>query len=65
VLPSGIPARLAVEAGSPLGWHRWVGSEGAVLGIDRFGESAPAADVFRELGFTPENVASRARALVS
>jgi transketolase len=65
VLPPSIPARLAVEAGSPLGWHRWVGSDGAVVGIDRFGESAPAADVFRELGFTPENVASRARALVS
>ena len=64
VLPPSITARLAVEAGSPVGWHRWVGRDGAVVGIDRFGASAPAEDVFREYGFTAENVAGRARELL-
>ncbi len=49
VLPSDVTARLAVEAGVTLGWHRWVGSQGRVLGIDRYGASAPAATVFEKL----------------
>jgi transketolase len=57
VLPRGIP-RVAVEAGVTDYWRKYVGLEGAVVGIDRFGESAPAADVFRYLGFTAENVAN-------
>ncbi len=56
VLPPDITARLAVEAGVTLGWHRWVGSHGRVLGLDRYGASAPAATVFEQLGFTVDNV---------
>jgi transketolase len=63
VLPPGI-ARLAVEAGSPMSWYRWVGSTGAILGLERFGASAPGAKVFQELGFTVEHVVEMARALL-
>ena len=56
VLPRGVP-RVAVEAGVSDFWRKYVGLEGAVVGIDRFGESAPAADVFKYFGFTAENVA--------
>ena len=55
VLPRGVP-RVAVEAGVTDFWRKYVGLEGAVIGIDRYGESAPAADVFRFFGFTAENV---------
>jgi transketolase len=61
VLPSSVAARVSVEAGSPLGWHRWVGTSGEIVGITRFGESAPAKRVFEELGFTAVNVANKAR----
>jgi transketolase len=61
VIPPDTPARVAVEAGAPSGWHQWVGRDGQVVGISRFGESAPAKQIFHELGFTPENVAHRAR----
>jgi transketolase len=63
VLPPPITARLAVEAGSTQGWHRYVGPSGAVLGVDRFGASAPGAVVMREYGFTVDEVCRRARAL--
>ena len=63
VFPKGLKKRLAVEAGSPLGWHKYVTDEGAVLGMTRFGESAPAADLFKEFGFTVENVVNKAKAL--
>jgi len=63
VLPPTITARLAVEAGSTQGWHRYVGPSGAVLGVDRFGASAPGAVVMREYGFTVDEVCRRARAL--
>jgi len=56
VLPPDVIARVAVEAGVSLGWHRWVGAGGRVLGIDRYGASAPAKRVFEEYGFTAENV---------
>lgn len=56
VLPSDVTARLAVEAGVTMGWHRWVGSAGRVLGLDRYGASAPAATVFEKLGLTVDNV---------
>ncbi len=61
VLPPEVRARVAVEAGSPMGWHRWVGNEGEVVGISHFGASAPAKSIFHELGFTAENVAAKAR----
>ena len=64
VLPPGVTKRLAVEAGVSLGWERYVGLEGRVLGLDRFGASAPGAVVFEKLGFTVENVLHHARALL-
>jgi len=64
VLPSKCRARLAVEAASPLGWHRWVGDDGEVLGMETFGASAPQPDLYRHFGFTPENIAERALAVV-
>jgi transketolase len=64
VFPTQTKARLAVEAGVPMGWDHWVGGEGAILGIDRFGASAPAETVFRELGFSIGNVVKRALQLV-
>ncbi|MGD0346669.1 MAG: transketolase [Terracidiphilus sp.] len=63
VLPAGVP-RLAVEAGATLGWWKYVGLDGDVVGIDRFGASAPGAIVMKELGFSAENVAARAKKLV-
>jgi len=56
VLPPTVKARLAVEAGSPLGWHRWVGDYGRVIGIDKFGASAPGDRVMKEYGFSVANV---------
>jgi len=64
VLPSSIRARLAVEAGSPQGWHRYVGDGGDVLGIERFGASAPGDVMMREYGFSVDHVCERARALL-
>ena len=63
VLTAGVP-RLAVEAGATLGWWKYVGLDGDVVGIDRFGASAPGPKVMAEYGFTPENVAARAKALL-
>jgi transketolase len=63
VLPPGIP-RVAVEAGVSDYWRKYVGLDGAVVGLDRFGESAPAADVFKHFGFTAENVANTVRQLL-
>jgi transketolase len=63
VLPAGVP-KLAVEAGATLGWWKYVGLDGDVIGLDRFGASAPGKKVLAELGFGAENVAARAKALV-
>jgi len=63
ILPS-IRARLAVEAGASQGWHRYVGDGGDVLGVDRFGASAPGDVVMREYGFTAESVCKRALAVL-
>ena len=62
VLTPGV-GRVAVEAGVGDYWRKYVGLEGAVVGLDRYGESAPAGDVFRHFGFTPENVAQAARSI--
>ena len=63
--PSAITVRqtpsLAIEAGVTMGWHRWVDE---VIGIDRFGASAPGATVMKELGISAEHLAARARALL-
>ncbi len=63
VLPPGLP-RVAVEAGVTDFWRKYVGLEGAVVGIDRFGESAPAGDLFKHFGFTAENVEKAVRSVV-
>lgn len=63
VFPKHIRKRLAVEAGSPLGWHKYVTDEGAVLGITRFGESAPGEEVMAEFGFTVDNIVMMAKGL--
>jgi len=63
VLPAGVP-KLAVEAGSTLGWWKYVGSDGDVIGIDRFGASAPGKKVMEEFGFGADNIAARAKKLV-
>lgn len=63
VLPPEITTRLAVEAGSPQGWHKYVGRRGEVIGIDRFGASAPGSTVLTRLGFSSSNVAEQARIL--
>jgi transketolase len=64
VLPRGLP-RVAVEAGVTDFWRKYVGLEGKVVGIDRFGESAPAGELFKHFGFTPETVEKAVRSVVS
>ena len=64
VLPPEVTARLAVEAASPMGWERYVGTQGDVVGINRFGASAPYEVIFEQFGFTGENVTLRALALL-
>ena len=64
VLLPAVHARLAVEAGASQGWHRYVGDRGDVLGVDRYGASAPGDVVMREYGFTVDNVCKRAMALL-
>ena len=65
VLPKSIRKRLAVEAGSPVGWMKYTTDEGDVIGIDKFGESAPGEEVMKDYGFTVGNVLKRAKALLS
>ena len=64
VLPKNIRKRLAVEAGSPIGWCKYVTDDGDVIGITKFGESAPGDQVMKEYGFSVENVMERAKALL-
>ncbi len=64
VLPHALRKRLAIEAGSPLSWYKYVGLEGDVIGIETFGASAPGERIFKEYGFTVENVVSRFKKLV-
>jgi transketolase len=64
VLPRGLP-RIAVEAGVTAFWRKYVGLEGAVVGIDRFGESAPAGELFKHFGFTPERVEQAVRSVMT
>ncbi len=63
MLPANLPV-VAVEAGATRGWWKYAGRSGAVIGIDRFGESAPEKDLFAYFGFTPERVADAVRAVV-
>lgn len=64
VFPKAIRKRVAVEAGSPMGWQKYVTDDGDVIGIDKFGESAPGEEVMKEYGFTAENVVAKAKALI-
>jgi transketolase len=64
IFPNDGTARLAIEAGSPMGWHRYSGAKGDVIGIERFGASAPGPTVLKEFGFTAEAVVARAMALL-
>ncbi len=64
VLPPWLKARLAVEAGTTFGWAHFVGPEGRIIGLDHFGASAPAQDLFEHFGFTVDNVLAQARALL-
>lgn len=62
VLPPDVRARVSVEAAATFGWDRWVGAEGTIIGIDRFGASAPGPTVLKEFGFTVEHVVAAGRA---
>jgi len=64
VFPPSVRTRLAVEAGVTLGWYKYVTADGDVIGIDRFGESAPGDEVMKHFGFTVQNVYQRAKALL-
>jgi transketolase len=64
VLPRGVK-RIAMEAAHPMSWYRWVGEDGVILGIERFGASAPAARIFTELGFTVDRIVETAKKLVA
>ncbi len=65
VLPPEIRARVALEAASPMGWERWVGDGGTVIGIDRFGASAPYEEIYQQLGLTAERVVEEAERLLA
>src|SRR5262249_33536056 len=65
VLPPAIRCRLAIEAGATLSWYRWVGLDGDVIGLDRFGLSGPSAEVFKYFNFTVEHVVERALSLIA
>ncbi|MDZ7756877.1 transketolase [Rhodohalobacter sp.] len=64
VLPSQVIKRISVEAGATFGWHKWVGTEGIVMGIDRFGESAPYEEVYEHLGLTVDKIVENAKTLL-
>lgn len=64
VLPKDIKKRVVIEAASSMGWCKYAGDEGVIIGIDRFGESAPAEQIFKEFGFTVENVVSKAKKIL-
>jgi transketolase len=64
VLPPAIRARVAVEAGVTTGWQKWVGAAGEIVGVDRFGASAPYKEIYKQLGLTPEHITARALAVI-
>lgn len=65
VLPPALTARLAIEAGSPMGWTRWVGDSGRVLGLDRFGASAPYEQIYENLGLSVDRIIEESKTLLS
>jgi len=64
VLPPGVPLRIAIEAAAPDSWYRWVSDRGIILGIERFGASAPYQRIYKELGLTADRVVAEARRLL-
>jgi transketolase len=64
VLPPAIKARVSIEAGATIGWHKYVGDRGIAYGLDHFGTSAPAPAIEKEYGFTPEHIADVATGLL-
>jgi transketolase len=64
VFPSAVRKRLAAEAAASFGWHKYIGLDGDIIAIDEFGASAPAELLFKDFGFTLENVLARAKALL-
>jgi transketolase len=65
ILPPDVTKRVSIEAGVTLGWHRYVGKEGQIIGIDHFGASAPGNILLKEFGFTAENILNRVRSLLT
>jgi len=65
VLPPDVTRRVSIEAGVTLGWHRYVGKEGEIIGIDHFGASAPGNVILKEFGFTSVNILSRVKTLLA
>ena len=64
VLPSAVRARVSIEAASPFGWERYIGSDGAIIGVNGFGASGPGSVVMHEFGFTTEHVVEVAKEIL-
>jgi transketolase len=64
VLPPAVPARVSIEAASPFGWERYVGVDGAIIGVNGFGASAPGSVVMREFGLTSEHIVEVAKEIL-
>jgi transketolase len=64
VIPPGIAARVSIEAGTTMGWHRWIGEHGIALGLDRFGASGPGSVLMKQFGFTADNIIRAVTSLV-
>ena len=64
VLPKAVTKRVSIEAAASMSWYKYVGLEGSIIAIDRFGESAPIDDLYNEFGFTKENVIKEAKNLL-
>ena len=65
ILPASVKARVSIEAGVGSGWHKYVGDAGEIISLEHFGASASASELFKEYGFTPENVAAAARRTIA
>lgn len=65
VLPPEVRARVAIEAASPFGWERWVGDDGIIIGLDRFGASAPYEEIYQNLGLTSKRIVEQAQGLLA
>jgi transketolase len=63
VLPKGVK-RIAMEAAHPMSWYKWVGDDGVILGLERFGASAPAAQIYEHLGITVDKMVQTAKKLL-